>query len=543
MKSIIILFLITLFCFILRFLNLSPFLLYPDSYQNLLVAENLITYGNVLGYLGPDGMLYPPFFMWTRPVYAALINLFTIFQTDSALVARTISFGLGFLAIPLAYFVYKPLNNKPFALITAMLLAISFNHTVWSGFVMTETAGVFLMLLFLWSFFSGLKMKSEFFSPRDVLTGMLFTIAILTRYEYAIIVVPMIYLLFAYALRPKIKIFTILLAAFLSLTTIIFTYYPWQSVFGVVFNQLTALMIRAGIIAAVFAASFIVFRFLPKHYRTVTLFFLPKLTIGVIVIVTTFLLLQIVLGQNVAFFYNDLAFIRNFMRHEILISTFVFIGFVHMLRNPKLQPLAFFSLIAIVSLTFIYHRINPEMERYLTHLLPFLLIPAGFGIWGMKHLQLFRVLCIVLVILQVIISAQGLRYLNDASWYRTSYEQKVADKLKPLVKDSKTLLLVSTPEPYYYTLKNSTHSIADTPPYVYISDTLDDRTIIIIQDMAMHDIFPNFTTFLEENLQKYKKTTFTVNENYHSANRSEREKFPTVIYEMKLGELKSLIRK
>src|SRR5882757_9649374 len=93
------LFFITLLGAFLRFHNLTPFTVYPDSFQNLIVAQNILHYGSVVGYLGKDGMFYPDFFMWTRPLYALLIDAVSFFGISLLLAARSTAFGLGIVSI------------------------------------------------------------------------------------------------------------------------------------------------------------------------------------------------------------------------------------------------------------------------------------------------------------------------------------------------------------------------------------------------------------------------------------------------------------
>src|SRR5689334_18303883 len=86
---------ITLLAALLRYFNLTPFTVYPDSFQNLLVAENLRTYGEVVGYLGKDGLLFPEVFSWSRPIYPLLINIVSFFGFSDFTAARVIAYVLG----------------------------------------------------------------------------------------------------------------------------------------------------------------------------------------------------------------------------------------------------------------------------------------------------------------------------------------------------------------------------------------------------------------------------------------------------------------
>src|SRR5258708_2414518 len=72
-------------------------------------------------------------------------------------------------------------------------------------------------------------------------------------------------------------------------------------------------------------------------------------------------------------------FIRNFFLHEPLIGFTSVIGFIYMFSKKELKTIGLFSLISSILLIIVYQKINPQMDRYMTHLLPFLLIPASIG--------------------------------------------------------------------------------------------------------------------------------------------------------------------
>jgi len=519
----ILLFLITSLGAFLRFNNLSPFTVYPDSYQNLIVAENLKTYGSVLGFMGQNGMLYPDFFMWTRPVYAGLIALFSN--------AGAISFILGIAAVPLSYFTFKTIFSKTQALIASLLLALSFNHTVWSGFIMTESSGVFFMLLFLWSFFAGLKRKTCLGSPRDLLTGFLFAVAILTRYEYAIIILPVVYLIRSHSTKTYNLLLNITIGLITTLAIAGYALYPWQSVLPIVFVQLKDLLVIVSVIVIIFIFFMLLFKKLriykPSFSYSTKLF---------IILFAPILLLSI-------------PFMSSFARHDILLSIFSLIGIIYLIKDKHYRVYAYFSLLSFFSLACIYYRINPDMERYMTHTIPFLLIPASYAMYTLLKIENFKlkiifVTLIILISIQISLSAQGLRYLQDPSWYTVSYEEKVAEKIASKIPDQvrdDNVLLVSMPEPFFLKTKLTTHSLTDTPPFIYIPDALDERTVIIVSDMGMRDYFPNFTKVIETKLQKYKVSEFRVGEKYHTSTKSLDEKYPVKVYEIKLSDLKKLL--
>ncbi len=524
---------------LLRFFNLSPFTVYPDSYQNLIVAENIRTYGSVVGYLGKNGMLYPDFFMWTRPLFPLLINAVSFFSLTSLTTARSIAFVLGILAIPLTYlFIRRVFKQINIGLFGAFLLALSYNHTVWSGLLMTEAIGVFFMLMFLWRFFATVEKKVPMPSLQNIVTGFLFCLAVLARYEYLIIALPVIFYIFKHSPQPMKYVVTVFIAMVIGLLITGFLLFPVNSVILVLFSQLSDLLIKITVAIGIIALCYLVYRFLPIRYKAKIATFLP-IVLSIIFVV-------------LFFFGKNLTALKNFINHDYLLCFFALIGLLTLLADAKQRVLAYFVLLSIGLLGFIYHQINPDMERYFTHLIPFLLIPASFGLLYFfktafvnqtKSIRyLFFALLSFLIFYQIVVTARGLRYLNDPSWYSPSYEDTAAHLVKKYI-SGHPLLITSHPEPYYYFTGLDTQSIADTPPFLYLPPVSYNQQIVIIEDMGMHADFPRFTSVLYKRLQKYKYDSFRVDEGYHESKLFLPENSPVVLYKISFGELHMLMEK
>ena len=187
----------------------------------------------------------------------------------------------------------------------------------------------------------------------------------------------------------------------------------------------------------------------------------------------------------------------------------------------------------------------------MTHLIPFLLIPASYGIMNfyqtafinqtkrMKYI--LNGIVVLFVLTQIVVTARGLRNLYDPSWYRTSYEQKAASLVSQKIKN-KPLLIVSSPEPYYYFTKLDTQSIAQNPPFFYLPPLKANQQIVLVEDMGMHVYFPQFAQLLDSKLSKYKTSQFYVRERFHVGNLSLEEKYPVVLYAISWGKLQDLIK-
>ncbi|MDP3941943.1 MAG: glycosyltransferase family 39 protein [bacterium] len=547
-KTAFLLAVIILLGIFLRISNISPFKFYPDAYQSLLVSGNITNYHSVVGYLGTNGMLFPEFFMWTRPLYPLLIALFSLILKDPVFSAQTISFLGSVIAIPLSYVMTKAIFRSPaLGILGALLVSLSFSLVVWSGFIMTEATGVFCMMAFLVSLFTSLSKKPAPANIHDLLTGFLLTLAIFARYEYAIILLPLLLLLLKQSQYPAWRIINILAVFLLTSLLVVTQLFPIASVVTIIFTQLHDLLLRGGEIAAVFIVCALTLTFFPRHYRVIVTKILYKLTIGLLWITALYLILQRFLLPNSGLFWKELSSIRNFTSHDILLSIFSLIGFTLLLKNEKYRQVGIFALLSAVSLGLIYNRINPEMDRYMTHLIPFLLIPATYGLSrtirkGNAYQFPFILLLIPLFFIQGLLSYNGIKNWSDKSWFRISYEERAAKMMRRYIRSKNPILIVSFPEPYYFYTKATTQSVTDTYPFIYIDDSLNSSPAVIVSDMGMKDLFPHFATFLEKHISDRITTHFQIGERYHFANRSEIETSPTTVYETTIGELKKRIK-
>lgn len=535
----------------LRILNLSPFTFYPDSYQSLIGAMNIVNYHSVLGYLGPLGMLYPDFFMWTHPGYPLLIIILSFFTHDFMLSAHIIALLAGIIAIPLSYLYLKSVFRHPaFGLAGALLIAISYQHTIWSGFIMTETLGVLLTLLFLWNFFRSERESSGFMHPSDVLSGCLLAAMILTRYEYAILLVPILfYGVFLHTISFP-RLMTIFSAMGLILSLTVTQLFPIQASLSAITHQLPDLLSRSWKVLLPLILLTPVVVFLPPKPRAKLLSLSNKAIPFLLVLGVVFLLGQMVVGPAFPLFY-DLTLIRNFFLKDFFITSLAVVGLLILIRDQQQRKYAYFVLISCLLLIPLYHRVNPTMDRYMTHIIPFLLLPAGYAL-GRAYTSIreshtsrrtaLALLLIVAIVLQGVLAYRGLRYGKDTSWMREAYQDKAARIVSSQLTTQPDLLIASFPEPYYFLTGISTQSIADKPPYIFLDKSFDDKRAVIIVDEGMHDIFPHFTKLITKDLQIKPISSFWVQEQYHFSNRSEQEKYPVIMLEVTVKELKKQIQ-
>lgn len=497
---------------VLRINALSDYKFYQDSYQPLVVAENIRSHGSVTGTMGENGLLYPDFLSWTRPAFPLLIDLFDIFLRDLEGSARLVSLVAGIATVPLAYlFLRAALRSRIAGLLGALLLAVSYNHSVWGGFIFADTTGVFFLTLTLWLVFRNLEKESEIANPWDLATGAAFCLAVMSRYEYVIMALPFFFLFWTSNPLPKMK--------------------------------------RLGRLATI-AASFCVI-------GAATYYFLAPFSLHSSSSASS----QIAPLFFTGFGSWSLSGLRGFILSDTLLVLAAAFGIVLTFREKRERRLAVFSVVSAAMLGYFYFHINPDMQRYFIHLLPFILVPATVGLTHLVSIMKkdresgaqvaerrpphspywIAVLGALALVWQMETTYAGMRPLNNGLWFTPGYEELAAKLVAPVLPD-KALIIASFPEPYFLYTGHPTQSIAEASPFVYIPDSLNGSTVVIIEDEGMRDVFPDFAAFLDKNLKKHIFKEIPLTAAYRYASKVETPSEAIRLYSIRLGELKDLIR-
>ncbi|MEA2715443.1 MAG: Dolichyl-phosphate-mannose-protein mannosyltransferase [Candidatus Parcubacteria bacterium] len=506
---------ITLIGIYLRVHALSPYKFYPDSYQPLLVAQNIRSFGGVIGVLGTGGILYPDFFSWTRPMYPLLIDLVNVFTNDPESAAHAVALIAGIASIPIAFlFLAAALRSEIAGLLGALLLALAYDHAVWGGFIFSDTTGVFFLFLALWLFVSGLDKDRDMADWRDLLTGAAFACAVLARYEYAVLILPFISLFFL--TKPR----------------------TFAAQFGRASDQVPSrrLARKFGRLISMAAAACAI--------GACAYFFLSP-----------FVIYSASTSTQVTYLFDftgrfDLSGLLGFVHFDIAITLLAIFGTISSLLQKRQRRLIAFCVLSAILLGYLYYSTNPAMQRYFIHLIPFILVPAAIGSAYLfekarKSLPYVKYLAAtvacLLLLWQFRLTYAGLHNkANGGYWFTPGYEELAAKEIIPDLPPA-AMIIVSLPEPYFFITGHPTQSIADAAPFVYISDTLDDSAVTIVEDEGMRRIFPVFSGFIAKNLGKYIVKEIPFKGVYRYADLIEKVDSPIRLYSIRLGELKSLI--
>jgi hypothetical protein len=514
--------------------NLSHYNVYPDSYQSLVVAKNLKIYHRLVATMGQNGITYPSYFAWTRPVYPILITVFSYLGFSLETSAHIIATSADMLSLLSIYFLVKTvLKSSKSGLVAAALLTFSYAHTVWSGFILTEPLGVLMLSLALLSLVKSRKGRDDWLETRDIYTGLLFAAAILTRYEYIAILIPA-----AFIASPKLSLkrsLTILGLALASSFAVLVALQAFAAGWLLAWQQFrgdtVALLIEVLLLVVVIAA-------INKRKDLVTAIkWLSYFTASLIVLAS----LALVIRHSI---YTGMWL---FVKHNFLIGIFAVLGLVSLLlkddKKSKQLGLALSSGCLILGVC--YYHTNPTMERYVVHLLPLLLIAAACGvqfILKFKYRIAIGSLLLLLLCFQSVISWRGLHGVEGNIWFKPGYEELVAKKLAPIFGANKTVV-TALPEPYYLYTKASVQSVTNSAPYVYLNyASHPSQTVYLVDDLPLQELFPNAARVLSKKLNSYQILSGIVNVPFRYTDKITYTSIPLKVYKVKANQLQYLIK-
>jgi hypothetical protein len=137
---------LTLLAVLIRLGAQHGILLYPDSYQFLLVIRGLAEGLPLDAAMGVGGDAWSaPFYRLGYPVLA--FPLYPVLG-DAEAAGRALSFAAGIATIPMVYLLARlAIGSRAAAIGAGLLLSVSFSLATWSKFVMPESTAVFLLTL------------------------------------------------------------------------------------------------------------------------------------------------------------------------------------------------------------------------------------------------------------------------------------------------------------------------------------------------------------------------------------------------------------
>jgi hypothetical protein len=509
--------------------NISRYNIYPDSYQSVTVAKNLKTYHRLTAPMGPNGLVYPDFFGWTRPLYPVLIVFFSLFGFSLFSSAHLVAMLAGLISTITIYVLATSVFKSPkYGIVASALLAVSYNHAIWGGFILTETLGILMLSLALWSLWRGKDKKAGWFDNQDILTGVLFAAAILARYEYLVLLIPAAFLV------GKKRALSICVTSILIVVIVLAILHPFSGGFEWAWGQVKDYVkLLLGVIETIVVGQFVLKR--QKKRLPAIENWAAKFLVALLVLA----------GLALIFARSIYPGLWRFAANDPLLTYSAFAGLILLLLGKKPQRrLGFLLFSGLLILGAVYYHINPQMDRYVTHLLPVLLIAASYGIAQLVSFQPGRYMTALIglfIFMQFIKSWIGLHHAENGIWFKPGYEQKSAKILSTKI-SGHDFLITSMPEPYYLFTGNPTQSVADSPPYIFANIPKNTK-LTIVDDEAMRVVFPRFNAFVQKNLSSYQTAQYSVGEPLRYVTTISQEQKPVTVYKITYGQLQKLLDK
>ena len=502
----------------LRLHAYSPYLPYPDAYQTLLVARNFATAHQAVATLGNGGITFPHTFDWTRPLYPALVAFVHLFGANLITAGHIVAIIASIAAVPVAYWaITNATASRRAGVAAAGLLAVSYAATIWSGFVLTEPLANLVLLLGI----------GVMFGQNPWLTGIMWGLAALTRYEYAILILPVIAVSQPLRLSAAAKTVAAWAAVIIAglLATRSLSALGWSALIHGTHSFVP--------LAVVTAAALVAGRLAPRYLPLRSSF---ANAVGVAVVAFVVLVAT----------HSRWSGLRSFAAGDSLLTVLALCGFVVMARVTVHRRAVSFAFISTIVLAAVYVRVNPTMERYGTHLIPLLLIPAGYAVavmsrripaWRNRVRIPFALVATALVAIQITASVEGFGIDPASPWTKPSYEATAAQRTAGLIPPG-ALVITALPEPYAYFTGHSTQTVSNAYPFI-VAHIMDNQYVVVVQDEAMRRLFPHFSSGMETSLSAYRVTSFTVNEPFTYGSDVVPHPGPVTLYMADYGTIKA----
>lgn len=545
-KFLLILFLIIIFGFILRYINITKFNIYSDSYEFMLAAKNLAKHHALDGTLGESGMYWGPLF-YNRIGFAYFLTPFYLITKNLENAAHLLSFLAGILAIPAIYLAAVQIFKKrEIGLIAALLLAVSFSYVMLSGFIMANTLVILFIILTLLCFF---KAQEDDKQSWYILAGLLFGLTCFLRTE--ILITLPTFLIFILITKnhywPKIISFFIsFLITFnfllLTLYFLLSNFFCWWQQQGSYLQNFRSRILPIFLIIILISGTLAYLVktrkkwFLPKPLNLYTLLVL----VSILIVLATPLLVSRIYNWSATWFS---------LRTDFLLIIAGISGLILLFKKDFTKAL--FSYLFLFPLLLVYFAFGGGIDfRHLNLITPLLAFLAAFFIWQTlvklriwldkkKEINYKFSLISILLILGLIFYSQI--YQDIKPWHSPiSYEKEIGLSLKKIIEEEKispdAILVSSFPEAHYLYTGLSTWEPRKEKPFL-AKDISDDKKILLVIDEGVRDRYPNLAEIADNKLQQYALKSILSTVKYQYGQKSWLPKRLTTAYFLKAEDL------
>lgn len=517
--------LITLLGLLARLRHIFNFYIYPDSYYYLLIADNLRRHGVAYGTLGAKGMHFPPVgSAILKPAFPFFVSVVDRFVDNLELSGHIVAVGASVLTIPIAFFLARRLFDSVTAgVAAAALIAVSYNHIYWSGFLMGDSLAVLLMfasLLFLLR-----EDKPDYANPYDFLAGIAVALALLSRLTYAATIPALAWLMVTEFAWSKERIATALSGSLFVLSAAaLLILPPFPEILRLLVEVSSIILVTIGLLAVAAGVMLIGRRYSPGSGRGVN-GRLARLGLTAALVLPGVLWL---VSIAVSYLPGRSLFpgLLQFVSRDKLLAVAYLGGVVALAASPG-RRLATVCAVNVLVLVGLYYQVASWETRYLTHLLPFIVLPAAYGLAYLadglrvalpeRRSMLAYAAASVLLILSAF-SVRDSLTPSKGIFLKTSYHREVSRLARPTLsayhEDSVLLAVLSWP--YYFHLRLSSWSIDVEEPGRMLSVLPNEGKFLIVSDAPLRQYLPSLAGDLAKSKSAKRVVGFSVSTPYQS---------------------------
>ena len=534
--------------------HIFNFYVYPDSYYYLVIADNLNRHGTIFGRLGAQGMHFPPVgSALFKPVYPMAVAVIDRFADNLELSGHIVAVGASVLSIYVAYLLGRHVFDSYLTgVLAAFLLAGSYNHTFWSGFIMGDSLSVLALMVAL--LLTLRTAPSSYGHMLDLLAGVALAVALLSRVTYAVVLPGLVWLMIAEYGWSKERLLTIFGSFIFTLSSVALLLLPPFAVVLKVVQQTSVILRGVLVVLVLTGAGLLAARQKNNMLHSNIIKFLGRLLLWFVVLFPAAIQILNMISLSVSGRILYSAWQRFIYYDPVLVLAY-FAG-IYLLLVSSHRRLGLFCALNILLLLSLYYQVATWEFRYLLHLMPFLILPGAFALSRLvteitENLRSVskrsRILAasagIVTIILLFSVSFKAI-VPSKSIFLSTSYPREVSRKARPaLAHFSKDTILISAlPWPYYFHLGFSTWGIDAYKPEKVLKYLPKKGSFVLISDLSMRYHLPALAKELKTLKGDSMVTHFPIGIPYQYAYFTIPERHEVEIYKLSYKQLRRVLR-
>jgi 4-amino-4-deoxy-L-arabinose transferase-like glycosyltransferase len=518
------------------------YLVYPDSYFYLLTARNIAQRGVPWGQLGPGGMWFPPSeYASMKLTYPVLVTAGILAGLPAERAGHAVSIACAVLAVPAVWWAVRRLTgSSPASVLAAALVATSPTLTLWTGFVMSDSAS--LMLAFVMLGLMAHRRDDEFSQLGDIAVGIVAAALVLSRPTYVVTLPLLAWGMWrGFGWTPK-RAATALVSGALLLSVLALAWFPEaRYAVGIGSRLLPVAAVGVAGVALVLLIGAIA-RFL-RTYRVLDRV-ARIIAVTLAALFVAFRIVESPTAMRLPFSYYGLAEFGVWETATILLLVF---GAWALARHDAKLTTALLGCALVM--TAVNYWLEPVESRYLLQLSAFLIPVAASSVmllqldWtgSTRRRLLSALVCgVVAVALVSAVVLQTKVWLKPPfkAKYAAGYPALVAEKAVTFFSPADDVVVAALPWPMYYHTSRAVWGMGSLYDPEFVGSIDPSTSVLVVCDASMRHHYPVASSAIAIALDPV--AMFRVPSMYLYGYEAIEDRYPVELYRMKAADLRKL---